>query len=84
LDEETAVIVEPNAQDYAKGLLRLIENPEWGAQIGENARLLAEKEFSKEGYLSKLECAYLAIKHQKRISDIIIPEHVGATVPVSS
>ena len=84
LDEETAVIVEPNAQDYAAGLMRLIENPEWGSQIGENARLLAEKEFSKEGYLSKLERAYLAIKYQMRISDISASEQIGTTVPVRS
>ncbi|MCP5099846.1 MAG: glycosyltransferase family 4 protein [Chloroflexi bacterium] len=82
LDEETAMIVQPNAAAYAQGLLDLIESPELRVQIGQNARALAEKEFSKEGYLTKLERAYLAIKHQKRISEIPVPERIGTTVSV--
>ncbi len=80
LDEETAVIVQPNAAAYAEGLLQLIESPQLRAEIGQNARELADRRFSKAGYLSKLERAYLAIKHSKRISDIPLPEHTGATV----
>lgn len=74
LDEETAVLVNPTASDYAAGLIRLIENPELRNQIGEQARNYARREFSKEGYLSKLERAYLAIKFSKPISEISIPE----------
>jgi glycosyltransferase involved in cell wall biosynthesis len=84
LDEQTAVIVQPNAAAYAQGLLALIGSPELRVQIGQNARALAEREFSKEGYLTKLERAYMAIKHEKRISEIPVPDHIGTTVSVSS
>ncbi len=86
LDEETAVLVDPTPEAYAQGLLRLIESPELRITIGQNARAHAEKEFSKEGYLSKLERAYLAIKHQIRISEVTLPDGVSSssTVSVSS
>lgn len=86
LDDETAVLVDPTPEAYAHGLLQLLESPELCTTIGQNARAYAEKEFSKEGYLSKLERAYLAIKYQKRISDVTLPDGVGAgsTVSISS
>jgi len=49
------------------------------------SKLVAEKkikEFSKEGYLSKLERAYLAIKHQQRISDVV-PSQFNSKVKTS-
>ena len=70
LDEETAVIVEPDSQAYAAGIVRLIEDPELRARIGQQARSYAEQEFSKEAYLRKLARAYLAIKFSKRIAEI--------------
>lgn len=78
LDEETAVIVPPQADAYAEGMLRLIADPALRTRIGQSAREYAAREFSKEGYLSKLERAYLAIKHSKRISEIPMPDPLGA------
>jgi glycosyltransferase involved in cell wall biosynthesis len=70
LDEETAVITEPNASAFATGLLRLIESPTLRLRLGEQARAYAEREFSQESYLRKLTKAYLAIRFSKRISEI--------------
>jgi glycosyltransferase involved in cell wall biosynthesis len=70
LDEETAVITEPNADAYAAGLLQLIQSPTLRTRIGEQARTYAQREFSKESYLNKLKKAYLAIKLSKRITEI--------------
>jgi glycosyltransferase involved in cell wall biosynthesis len=84
LNEETAVIVEPNAEAYAHGILRLIENPTLRHKIGQQACAYAQREFSKEGYLSKLERAYLAIKHCKRISEIPIPDYFGQAQSINT
>lgn len=77
LDTESAIIVEPNAAAYAEGTMQLIEDETLRQLIGKNARELAEREFSKEGYVSKLEKAYMSIKLHKRISEIGLPEPVN-------
>jgi len=77
LNGETAVVVDPNSGAYAKGLLQLIENPGLRAEIGRRAQAYAQQAFSREGYLSKLESAYLALKLCKRISEITESEVVG-------
>lgn len=81
LDEKTAVLVEPNPEAYAAGLLRLLDDPEIGARIGHNARAYAEKEFSRKNYLRKLERAYLAIIRGQRISEVAIPEKKSHSNP---
>ena len=70
LNSKLAVIVERDARAYAAGILQLIENPELRTEIGRRAREYAELEFSREGYLSKLESAYRALKLSRRISDV--------------
>ena len=70
LNDETAVVVDPDARAYAEGILQLIKNPKLREEIGRRAQAYAQREFSREGYLSKLESAYLAIKLSKRISEI--------------
>lgn len=70
LNEEIAVLVEPDAVSFADGIIHLIEHPEERSRIGKQARIFAEREFSRKGYLSKLERAYLAIKLSIRISEI--------------
>lgn len=70
LDNRLAVIVEREARAYADGILRLVENSELRAEMGRRARAYAQQEFSREGYLSKLESAYQALKLSKPISEI--------------
>ncbi|HEX6385859.1 MAG TPA: glycosyltransferase, partial [Anaerolineae bacterium] len=77
LDSTLAVIVERDARAYAEGILRLIENPELRTEIGRRAQEYAQLEFSREGYLSKLESVYQALKLSKRISEISQVESPG-------
>jgi glycosyltransferase involved in cell wall biosynthesis len=70
LDGETAVLTPPTPQAYAAGLLRLLQDPALRQTIGQNARARAERDYSKESYLNKLERAYLSMKYKKRISEI--------------
>ncbi|MFO7682201.1 MAG: glycosyltransferase family 4 protein [Chloroflexota bacterium] len=71
---ETAVLTPPIPEAFADGLLRLLHDPDLRQTIGQNARALAERDYSKESYLNKLERAYLSIKHRKHISDIKLPD----------
>lgn len=84
LDETSAMIVEPDASSYANGILQLIKDESLRHQIGHTARELAEREFSKEGYVSKLEQAYMSIKLQKRISELVLAEQSSASSTASA
>lgn len=58
LDEESGMLVEPNSEAFAEGLLTLIENPELRARLSQCARQLAEDKYSTANYLAKLEKIY--------------------------
>jgi glycosyltransferase involved in cell wall biosynthesis len=76
LTEETAVLVDRDPREFSKGILRLVEDPLLRETIGRRACELAEKEYSMEGYLTKLERAYLAIQYAKPIQDIPVTSNI--------
>jgi len=78
LNDDLAVIVESTPDAFAEGVLRLISDPELRSRLGHRAQQYAREEFSQDEYLSRLETAYLSIKHAKPISEIIM--HDGAYI----
>lgn len=70
LNEETAVLTNPTANEYAAGLRQLIGDPALRAQFAQAAKAYAEAEFSFEHYVHRLEKAYLSIKLATRIADL--------------
>ncbi len=85
LNEEMAVLVEPTPTAFAQGLLRLLNDEQLRITLGENACAYAEREFSRESYLNKLERAYLSAMHQQPVSEVVVPESGRRrTVSVSS
>jgi glycosyltransferase involved in cell wall biosynthesis len=58
LDDEIAVLVAPEAEDLAKGILQLIAAPAWGREIGERAKQRVEERYSLAAYERKLNGFY--------------------------
>ncbi len=83
LSDDTAALTDPTAASYAAGIQKVLDNPEWGAQIGKNAKACAENEYSKRAYLEKLGRAYQSVKQRKRISELISAEGVNANSTVA-
>ncbi|MFQ5745739.1 MAG: glycosyltransferase family 4 protein [Gemmatimonadota bacterium] len=54
LDDEIACLVETRPDALAAGLLRLLEDPDYAADIGRRARERARREFSREAYGRKV------------------------------
>jgi glycosyltransferase involved in cell wall biosynthesis len=77
LNEEIALIVDPNPSDFAEGILKLIENPKLRYQLGCKAKEFAQKVYSIEDYLVKLKKAYLSIKHSIAINELIFDKEIG-------
>lgn len=58
LKPEVAVLTDCTPASFAQGLLRVLENKNYGQQIAEHARALAEREYSYEAYLRKTKEVY--------------------------
>ena len=58
LNSETAVLVQPNKQDFAEGIIKILENPHLAETIGKNALQTAHDRFNYQIYLNKVGDIY--------------------------
>jgi glycosyltransferase involved in cell wall biosynthesis len=58
LNEEIAVLTEPNPDNFAAGILRILKNEALGRDIGRKAKELSETKYSYNAYLSKTGDVY--------------------------
>ena len=58
LSSETAMLVEPNKEAFAEGILRVLRDPEFSECIAKNAHEFARQKFSHQDYLSKVNQIY--------------------------
>ena len=58
LDDETAILVEPEAAALGAGIIRALEDMEQSKKIAQNARRLAETKFSRKIYEEKVREAF--------------------------
>jgi glycosyltransferase involved in cell wall biosynthesis len=61
LSAETSILVEPNTEAFAEGILRVLSNPELGAHIASNAYEYARQKFNHQDYISKVDQIYQSI-----------------------
>jgi glycosyltransferase involved in cell wall biosynthesis len=65
LNEEVAVLTEPDPDSFAEGLLKILTNEDLGKKIGMKGKELAEIKYNYSAYLSKTEDVYNYIKFLK-------------------
>ena len=58
LTPDTAVLVDPNANAFADGILKLLADPQLGEYLGENAHRLAQEKFNYQNYMMKVTQIY--------------------------
>lgn len=58
LTRETAVLVEPNAQAFAGGILKVLAEPQLGVRLGRNGHRLAQERFNYQNYMLKVSKIY--------------------------
>jgi glycosyltransferase involved in cell wall biosynthesis len=58
LDESTALLVEPEPEAYARGLVRLAGDEELRRRLGESAKLRVRREYSPTSFSSRLRAIY--------------------------
>lgn len=62
LDESCAVLVAPNPDDIAAGILRVLSEPLFAAALGREARSRVAERYSLEGFKEKVKAAYVAME----------------------
>jgi glycosyltransferase involved in cell wall biosynthesis len=67
LNEEVAVLTECNADAFANGLMKVIEDEQLRLSLSENARALAEERYSYEVYVQKTHSVYYYLEQKKRL-----------------
>lgn len=58
LTPDTAVLVEPNKDAFASGILKLLGDLQLGESLGENAHRLAQEKFNYQNYMMKVNKIY--------------------------
>jgi glycosyltransferase involved in cell wall biosynthesis len=58
LNQNIAVLTEPNPEKFAEGIISVLENSELSARISEEARKVADSKYSEREYLIKIKKIY--------------------------
>jgi len=61
LSPETAILVEPNKDAFAEGILRVLRAPDLAESIAKNAFEFANEKFSYQDYVSKIDQIYKSL-----------------------
>jgi len=69
LNSETAILVEPNKDGFAQGILRVLSDPDLAEFLAKNAHELAQQRFSHQDYISKVDQIYKSISASLEIEE---------------
>ena len=69
LGPETAVLVEPNKEAFAEGILRVLGDPELAECIANNALESAKQKFSHQDYISKVKQIYQSLSSVPEVEE---------------
>jgi glycosyltransferase involved in cell wall biosynthesis len=58
LNDQVAVLTECRAEDFGRGILKVLEQPKWASSLVNKARRLAEEQYSYQAYLDKTRQVY--------------------------
>lgn len=72
LNNDTALLVEPNEKAFAEGILKILSNPEFAEKLGKNAYQLAKNKFGRQDYISKVNQIYNALIPEAKVDEPIL------------
>jgi glycosyltransferase involved in cell wall biosynthesis len=74
LSPETAVLVEPNKDAFAQGIIRVIQNPEFANCIGNNAYKFAQEKFNFQSYMDKVAQVYRTFTPKLKVKKSVVSQ----------
>ena len=72
LSPETAILVEPNKDSFAEGILRVLRDPELAEYIATKAHEFAKAKFSHQDYISKVNQIYQSLSSVVEVEEPVL------------
>ena len=72
LSPETAILVEPNKDAFAEGILRVLRDPELAECVANNAHEFAKAKFSHQDYISKVNQIYQSLSSVVEVEEPVL------------
>jgi glycosyltransferase involved in cell wall biosynthesis len=72
LSSATALLVEPNKDAFAEGILRVLRDPELAECIAKNAHEFAREKFSHQDYISKVNQVYQSLSPLLEVEEPVL------------
>jgi glycosyltransferase involved in cell wall biosynthesis len=72
LTSDVALLVEPDKDSFAAGILKILKDPDHAYKLGENAHQYAIKEFNRRDYISKVKQIYQSIIPGREVEETAI------------
>lgn len=74
LTEEAALLVEPNHDALAEGIMRVLGAPELAERLARNAHQLAQNKFGRQDYISKVNQIYKTLMPSLEIEEPVLSQ----------
>jgi glycosyltransferase involved in cell wall biosynthesis len=74
LTKDTALLVEPNHNAFAEGILRVLDDLALADRLGKNAHQLAQDKFSRQDYITKVNQIYKTLAPKLEIEEPALSE----------
>jgi glycosyltransferase involved in cell wall biosynthesis len=74
LSPENAVLVEPNKEAFAQGIIWVIQNPEIANRIGNNAHQYAQEKFNYQSYMDKVGQIYRTLTPKLKVKKSVLSQ----------
>jgi glycosyltransferase involved in cell wall biosynthesis len=65
LNEETALLVDPTKESIAEGILKILNDPHIGKNLGQNGKVFVEERYSWDVYLGKVQKIFNELEIKK-------------------
>lgn len=74
LTNDAALLVAPNPNAFAEGILRVLEDPALAERLGKNAHQLAQDKFGRQDYLTKVNQIYKTLSPKLEIEKPVLSQ----------
>lgn len=74
LTNETALLVDPNSQAFADGILKVLDDPELAERLGKKAHQLAQDKFGRQDYITKVNQIYKTLAPKPGIEEPVLSQ----------
>lgn len=74
LNNDTALLVEPNHKAFAEGILKVLDDPALAERLGKNAYQLAQDKFGRQDYITKVNQIYKTLAPKLEIEEPVLSQ----------